>query len=173
MSRAGYSDDIKNELLRRLSNGETAQSICRDEHMPALSQVMHWQASDDEFFEKYVAARDSFAQHHADKCLEIADHTDETMAGVQKSDLQIRTRQWLANHYCPTRFSERRAINMRKLKQKQQVSDKVNFLMSEMADGKMSPEDVAKALSAVHLGQTIKREYDLEQRIAKLESKDE
>ena len=165
-----YSEETWQKLLDQLSGGQTLTSICQASNMPSMKAVFKKQSLEQDFFERYAEARDCFAQHHADSCLGIADDADEVLASVNKADLRIRTRQWLSNINCPTRFSDRRAINVRKLKAKQKVEEQVNTVIDELACGAMSPEDATKVLTSINLGQSIKREHELEQRVKELET---
>lgn len=171
----------RKELLSRLERGETLKKICSDQRMPNYEVVLRWSRENDDFHAAYVEARDAFSHHHADECLEIADELaltsgdKDTVADVQRAELKIKTRQWLANHYCPSRFSERRAIRIKSVKEKEKNSERVETVIAKMAEGEISAEDAGKILAALHQGQKIvlegEKQQETEERIAELEKR--
>jgi hypothetical protein len=84
-----YSQDLVDEICRRLSLGEGLASICRDEGMPAQSQIYVWLNRHPDFQEAYVRAREEQAETHADQIVAIADETPETVPVYDKDGNQI------------------------------------------------------------------------------------
>lgn len=114
-----YSDERAQEILARISIGESIRHICRDEHMPSNAQLRHWIISNVEGFrERYVRAIEGRCMFLVEECLEIADDTsgdflvDENGrpitngAAVQRSRLQVETRKWLLSKLIP-RFADK------------------------------------------------------------------
>jgi len=65
--------EIVAEILERLADGETLLSICRDEHMPARSNVSLWVREDPEFQDKVARAREEGTHALIAEARDIAD----------------------------------------------------------------------------------------------------
>ena len=104
-----FTAELADEICRRMANGDSLRSICRDDHMPAESTVRGWAVDDQEgFAERYERARGMHADALFDDALEIADDaTGDLVEGkdgkkvldhehVQRSKLRVDTRKWAA-----------------------------------------------------------------------------
>jgi hypothetical protein len=60
-------------VLTRIASGEALRSICRDEGMPEVSQIMRLRISDPEFAKQYTHAREMQAEVFGDELVEIVD----------------------------------------------------------------------------------------------------
>jgi hypothetical protein len=118
-----YSQDLADEICVRLSSGESLRSICRDEHMPAQSQVYVWLNAKKDFAEQYARAREEQADTHADEIIAIADEDPELNPIRDKDgnviDLKIDSgyvayqkqridaRKWTAAKLRPKKYGDR------------------------------------------------------------------
>ena len=69
-----YSQEIADEVCRRLAGGESLRAICRDEGIPDELTVRLWALDDREgFATQYARAREVQYLAIADELLEIAD----------------------------------------------------------------------------------------------------
>jgi hypothetical protein len=68
-----YSAEIAETICERLVNGESLRAICAEPAMPARATVFRWLASNQEFRQLYVLARQCQAEDLADEILKIAD----------------------------------------------------------------------------------------------------
>ncbi len=84
-----YSPELTDEICRRLALGEGLASICRDDDMPAQSQIYVWLNRHPEFQEAYVRAREEQAETHADQIVAIADETPALLEVKDKDGNQI------------------------------------------------------------------------------------
>ena len=77
-----YSEVLAAEICRRLAEGETLRSVCRDKEMPDKATVLRWlgDKAKTDFRDQYAHARDMQADALFDEALEIAD--DASGAGV-------------------------------------------------------------------------------------------
>jgi hypothetical protein len=109
MAQAGrpseYADYIAEEILTRLSDGETLIAICRTDGMPDRSTVNRWMVRDDEFAARIARARDIGQDSTVDECREIVDSA--TPEDFQVARLRVWHRQWEASKRAPKRFGER------------------------------------------------------------------
>ena len=67
-------DAVVEEICRRVAAGESLRSICRDDHLPAISTVTMWivDGTQPEFVDRYFKAREAAGYVHADRIQEIA-----------------------------------------------------------------------------------------------------
>lgn len=113
--------EIKDEICRRISDGETLRSICREEDKPTWVTIYRWLDLDPEFKLRFAHARDLGFDAIAEEALEIADtpmegvktehsamgtkEVREDMLGHRK--LQIETRLKLLAKWSPKKYGER------------------------------------------------------------------
>jgi hypothetical protein len=99
-----FKDDIVEELLDSLSQGNPLTRICRDKRMPSVSTVYAWVESDEEFSGRFRAARARGVHALAEECLDIADEPTNDPVQVANKRVRIDTRlrlagKWLAKDY--------------------------------------------------------------------------
>lgn len=117
-----YTEEIADEICRRLAEGESLRSVCRDDGMPAESTVRAWVLDDKEGFSaQYVRARDLYLDTMADEILEISDDgSNDYMATehgekldgehIQRSRLRVDTRKWYLSKLAPKRYGDKLAM---------------------------------------------------------------
>lgn len=115
-----YSQEIGDEICRRLAEGQTVEAICRDPEMPPASTVRLW-AIDDRgnegngapgFAVAYARARSVGFQKMADELVEIGDDPclfdgKPDHALVQRARLMSDNRRWLLSKLLPRQFGDR------------------------------------------------------------------
>lgn len=74
-SRSTFTQDVADEICRRLADGETLTSICRDEGMPTRRTVTTWRHRNEEFATAYDEAVLAGCHALLDETLEIADNS--------------------------------------------------------------------------------------------------
>lgn len=116
-----YSQEVVEAICRRLIEGESLRTICKDDEMPATSTVCLWLTQHAEFAEQYARAREAQADALADEILDIANTpqigiirkikedgveiTEEDMLGHRR--LQVDARKWLASKLQPKKYGEK------------------------------------------------------------------
>lgn len=115
----GFDQDTAAEILRRLSEGETLRSICREDGMPAKSTVYNWRKADPQGFgAAYDEAMLQGCHALLDETLEIADDSARDFKSgedgeifdsehVQRSKLRIWARHELIKRKRPDVFSDK------------------------------------------------------------------
>ncbi len=70
-----YTEALAADICRRLAEGETLRSVCRDKAMPDKATVLRWLGDKTkvDFRDQYAHARDMQADALFDEALEIAD----------------------------------------------------------------------------------------------------
>jgi hypothetical protein len=113
--------DVQREICRRIIEGESVRTICKDSSMPAQSTVFEWLARDPEFRAAYSLAKQLLAETLAEEILEIsntpqpgvktttkADGSVEIVEGdmIEHRRLQVDARKWLAGKLAPKRYGD-------------------------------------------------------------------
>lgn len=113
-----YTEEISNEIVERLSNGEPLRKICRDEHMPSWQTFYEWVSNREDFARRIAHARDLGYDAIAEECFDIADDTSRdievTENGIrpntefiQRSKLRIDTRLKLLAKWNPKKYGDK------------------------------------------------------------------
>jgi hypothetical protein len=102
---SAYTAEVAAEICRRLAEGESLTSICKDDHMPARSTVTAWYIDNREgFSEQYAKARDIGLDVMADQVMGIADSSGED---VQRDRLRFDARRWYLSKLAPKRYGDK------------------------------------------------------------------
>jgi len=103
-----FNQDIADEILNRLADGQSLRKICLDENMPDGSVIRKWLSRNPDFARQYAYARDEQADTLFDETLAIADNlpVEATNEMIRKAQLQIDTRKWLAGKLRPKKYGE-------------------------------------------------------------------
>ncbi|NTB01082.1 terminase small subunit protein [Agrobacterium tumefaciens] len=126
-----YSEDIANIICERIADGESLRSICERDDMPAKSTVFDWLADDryEAFRTKYARAREAQADALVDEMIDIADDGSndwmekrnadgenigwmENGEALRRSDIRIKTRQWVAAKLRPKKYGDKLDLNV-------------------------------------------------------------
>ena len=116
-----YTPELAAKICRRLAEGETLRSICRDKGMPDKATILRWLADKKkaDFRDQYALAREMQADALFDEALEIADDAVGDWAvdkdgkktldheHVQRSRLRVDTRKWAAGKLAPKRYGDK------------------------------------------------------------------
>lgn len=125
---SSYTDELADTICERVSDGESLRNICESENMPHKATVFRWLAANDDFATKYARAREAQADALFDEMLDIADdgrndwmekkseegdHLGwrENGEAMRRSDLRIKTRQWMAAKLQPKKYGDRLDLN--------------------------------------------------------------
>ena len=116
-----YTEALAAEICRRLAEGETLRSVCRDKAMPDKATILRWLADKKkaDFREQYVYAREMQADALFDEALEIADDASGDWStdkdgkkvldheNIQRSRLRVDTRKWAAGKMAPKKYGDK------------------------------------------------------------------
>ncbi len=135
-----YSEEIVSTICARIAEGESLRSICDDDDLPAIRTVFDWLADDKrvDFRTKYARAREAQADALFDEMIDIADdgrndwmekrNSDgenigwqENGEALRRSDLRIKTRQWMASKLQPKKYGDKLDVD---------INAKVGFVVS-------------------------------------------
>ena len=101
--------EIVDEICRRIAAGESLRSICRDDHLPAVSTVTLWivDGTQPEFVDKYFKAREAAGYVHADRIQEIATNLEHEAIQPQVAKVALDAYKWTAERMAPKGHSPR------------------------------------------------------------------
>ena len=101
-----YTRELADEICRRISEGESLRSICRDPDIPVSEgAVRAWSREDrDGFAVRFQIARDLQLDGWSDLIVDLADRQD---LDPRDRAIRIDTRKWLMSKLAPKRYGER------------------------------------------------------------------
>lgn len=107
-----YTQKAADEIVRRLSAGETLTDICADDHMPATRTVSDWKAAHPDFSADFGRARDAGYDAIASRARKTARGQNEDAGGdssgdVQRDKLIIETDLKLLAKWDPRRYGDK------------------------------------------------------------------
>lgn len=85
MKDDGYTPELHDAILERLSLGRSLLSISKDEDMPSHATILRWRKKYPDFDEAIPRAREEGTHALADECLQIADDKD-----LEPADKRVR-----------------------------------------------------------------------------------
>lgn len=114
-----YGQETRDEICRRISQGESLISICKSEGMPDKSTVLDWLFKEPDFAAQYARAREAQAEHYLDEIIAISDDSalDTEMGedGVERTNhevvararLRVDTRKWAMSKLAPKKYGDK------------------------------------------------------------------
>lgn len=103
---AEWADDQIEEMLRRMSEGETITSIALDPKMPSYTTMWRMENAGDELAERITRAREMGFVARAEKAVEDA----KTASDAVKGRLAFDADRWFLGKMCPKRFGEKQTL---------------------------------------------------------------
>lgn len=89
MEQVKFSQQLADEICRRIVGGQSLASICDEEGMPSTSTVMYWRHTKPDFKAQYEASREAQADAIFEELLEIADDGSNDWMEVQSAKGKI------------------------------------------------------------------------------------
>ena len=107
-----YSDEIAEEILERIADGESLKTICAEPGMPAASAVTQWCDKSADFALRYARAKERCAEHWASEIIDISDsvRSGATSEEVNAARLAVDSRKWIASKLLPRRYGDRMTV---------------------------------------------------------------
>lgn len=109
---------ITEEICKRLANGESLISICKDSHIPEKSSVLYWivegrkiEGTDDLFSDHYMRAREAQGFSHADEALELRNEIKREQVDPNAARVILDALKWGAERMAPKKHSARQEID--------------------------------------------------------------
>lgn len=105
-----FSDELANTICRRLADGESLRTICKDVRMPSRESVRRWLNENSLFRGQYATARDQMVDALAEKALERAETATGENANARR--LYVDTVKWYTGKVAPKKYGERVAMEV-------------------------------------------------------------
>lgn len=121
-----FSPELAGEICGRLAGGESLNKICKENGMPSMVTVYQWIATNKEFANNYMRAREDQADTLADEIKDISDNmllgkktkistndkgevTEEIVTAdmVDRAKLQVEARKWIAAKLKPKKYGDK------------------------------------------------------------------
>ncbi len=100
-----YTQEIADEIVRRMIEGESLTAICKDPGMPPRVTVYSWFDNRPDFYARCARAREALADYLVDEIEELAKSTTEE--NHQSMKVKISTKQWRAMKMAPRMYGDR------------------------------------------------------------------
>ena len=111
-----FTEELASTICYRLSLGESARQICRDEQMPSMSTLMKWLTEPDkqQFSEQYARARDYQSDFYADEVVDLADELSEAADNneIARAKLRIDSRKWKCARMTPRKWGDKSSVDV-------------------------------------------------------------
>lgn len=144
-----FSQELADEICRRLICGEYLKDICNEDGMPSVGQVYYWRHTNEVFRAQYEGARQAQTEAIFDEILGIADHKGDdwiqtpfgpkfNKEAAMRSRIRINARENMIARLHPKRFGEKSQLDL------------------TSSDGSMSPSRMSEEAKAAR----IKAIYD-------------
>jgi|LSQX01.1.fsa_nt_gb hypothetical protein len=144
-----YTKELANQVLQRLSDGESLSTIGKDPTMPSITTIYAWlnDSSKEWFVNAYARAREAQASLYAAEIIDIADDApmiyfdmegNERVDGgyVQMQKLRIDARKWYAGKVAPTKYGDKVDVNVGG-----QAGNPLTVLYEEISGNGFIPKD--------------------------------
>ena len=101
-----FTEDLENQILERLSAGESLLKICETEGFPHRSTVIRWMASSEDFATKCARAREAQVDVMDDKVLDTANNVLAGQVDPHAGKVAISAFQWRASKLKPKVYGD-------------------------------------------------------------------
>lgn len=99
---------VEQDIIDRLSDGESLSSICRDKIMPAWGTVHNWMDADEDFSVQITRAREIGYLTRADRAIEAAKAAEDAAKGRLAFDAERWYLGKLSNAFSDNKKQEHR-----------------------------------------------------------------
>jgi hypothetical protein len=115
---SSYRAEIADEIITRMAEGQSLNSICKLEHMPAIPTVYEWTEKHHDFSVKYARARELAAHTLFSAMKDIADDDSNDIlpdgsannAAIQRARLRVDTYARIAGKLASKSYGERSEV---------------------------------------------------------------
>ena len=151
-----FTQEIADEILERIIEGESLRAICKDEHLPNIVTVVRWVSAgykDDaqehlkEFCKQYAHARELQSEVQFEEALDeareavrlVAIEADDSRKGsavVQAQKLVVDTIKWRTGKMSPKKYGE-----LVKLEHSGKVDSETTLIIKDFTGDEAESED--------------------------------
>lgn len=116
-----FTQEIADEICRRIANGESLRRICQDDFLPSEKTVYRWREADADFDSRCARAREAQADLKFDQMWDIADAA--TPENVHVAKLKVGTLQWQASKLAPKKYGEKQQVDVNLTTQERAIDE--------------------------------------------------
>lgn len=117
-----YTQEIADKICEGVTLGDSIRTVCKPDHMPAISTFYRWLREHDEFQKQYARACEERTEAMSEDILDIADNGSNDWMEVQYGDrefwklngealqrsrLRVDTRKWLMAKMKPKKYGDK------------------------------------------------------------------
>lgn len=142
-----YTDEIADELERRISGGESLRSACEREGMPDKSTVLDWVAENRHNFRpRYIRARSKQAQVIADEVLDRA-RAAHDVGSASAATAFTKAAQLLLPAFDRATFGQQQHIEVHQVRQLSDEELRIRLIEALAKEPKLIPLALARDAS--------------------------
>lgn len=121
------TQEMIEEIIRRIREGESLRKICEDDHMPHRSSVDNWLIEDVGFSAIYARARESQADLILENMSKIEDDALNGAVEAAAASAVLNNQRWRAKVLAPKRYGDRQILTGDKDSDPIQVEKKSDY----------------------------------------------
>jgi hypothetical protein len=125
MPASRKTPEVMDEIVKRISEGESMRSVCRDKRMPSIWAVMDWQKDDPDFSHRCARARELQAEVMDEKILSVAERVENGEMDPHAARVVLSAYQWRAAKLAPKKYGE-------KIETTHQVGESITKIVREI-----------------------------------------
>jgi hypothetical protein len=125
MPASRKTPEVIDEIVKRISEGESMRSVCRDKRMPSIDAVMNWQRDDPDFAYRCARARELQAEVMDEKILSVAERVENGEMDPHAARVVLSAYQWRAAKLAPKKYGE-------KIETTHQVGESITKIVREI-----------------------------------------
>lgn len=101
--------EVRQEIIRRMCEGESLRSICRTGGFPSVPTVIRWTHEDPKWAEQYARAREAQADALFDDLADVAEKALQAESAVEVAArrLVVDTHKWRLSKIVPRKYGEK------------------------------------------------------------------
>lgn len=107
-----YTPEVADEIISRLSLGETLTRICRDAHLPDRITVWRWEEDHPEFMQRMRGARLKQADSLFDELQDLPDEVLQRREHIDKVKLQVDVRKFRVARLNRALYGDKQDLNL-------------------------------------------------------------
>lgn len=104
------TQELLDEFCRRIGEGRSVASVCKDEDMPEDRAIWRWLARDEVFSRDYARAVQARAMAHADRILDVSQAVLAGKVPPEAARVALDGMKWTASRLLPKLYGDRTQI---------------------------------------------------------------
>ena len=110
--RIAYSEEAMQEILCRISAGESLKAICKERHLPSREVVYGWLDKQSALYDRYARAREIQADSHFDAITDAAKDVLKGELDPNQARVAIDAMKWTASRLKPREYGDKSELKV-------------------------------------------------------------